>query len=116
MSQVEHDEFEESRIKAEIARAKRLREAAELAEKIGNMLNLMGNLDEMKAFIEGMSRQHRTLQQGFTELCLLWFTHLSELGEFQYDLRNEHSVRVAKMIRERLEQEWGSAWNHTPYI
>lgn len=114
--QVNSEEFEDSRLKAEAAREQRKREARDVAEKVSNVLNRMGNHEEMAAFIEQMGREHRTLQQGFTELCLLWFKHLSELGEFQYDLRNAHSVKVAKMIRERLEQEWGSAWNHTPFI
>ena len=56
-----------------------------------------------KAFVEFASRQHRTLQQTFTNLCFAWIRHLASLEENQYDGRNEYSVKVAKEIVEKVE-------------
>ena len=55
-----------------------------------------------KLFIEKATRQHRTLQQGFTSLCLAWLQHLSTLNSGEYDGRNEASVRLAKEIMEKV--------------
>ncbi len=94
-------------------RRKQDQEAKDLATAIGNYVN---HTHEHKVFVEAMSQEHRTLQQQFTGLCLRWFLHLSELDSNWYDLRNEHSVKVAKIIRARLEEEWGSAGMHVPLI
>lgn len=56
-----------------------------------------------KSFVEFASRQHRTLQQTFTNLCFAWIRHLASLKENQYDGRNEYSVKVAKEIVEKVE-------------
>ena len=53
-------------------------------------------------FIQCMAREHRTLQQSFTGLCLKWLTHLASLKEFEYDGRNEASVKLAKEIMEKV--------------
>ena len=54
-------------------------------------------------FIEAMSREHRTLQQEFTGLCLLWIKHCAELKEFEYDGRNEYSHIKCKEIADAVE-------------
>lgn len=86
-----------------------------VARQVSDLLNGYGSERE-QAFIEAMKYEHRTLQQSFTGLCLRWLKDLSERQEHEYDLRNEHSVKVAKMIRARLEEEWGPAWFRTPLI
>lgn len=50
--------------------------------------------DEKKV-VQFMSREHRTLQQSFTRLCVEWLKYLSEVGPSLYDDRNEASVRLA---------------------
>jgi len=55
-----------------------------------------------KIFVDEMSREHRTLQQSMTGLMLIWFEHLSKLNDNQYDLRNEDSVRIAKVIMKAI--------------
>ena len=54
-------------------------------------------------FVEFASRQHRTLQQTFTNLCFAWIRHLASLEEYQYDGRNEASVKMAKEIVEKVD-------------
>lgn len=53
-------------------------------------------------FIKGMNRQHRTLQQDFTKLCVAWIQHLAKLQDGEFDGRNEASVQLAK----RTIEQW----------
>ena len=54
--------------------------------------------------VELMSREHRTLQQQMTQVCLLWLKHLTSLEEHNgYDLRNEASVKLAKRLLSEVE-------------
>lgn len=50
-----------------------------------------------------MSREHRTLQQGFTRLAVAWILDLAKREH--YDLRNEASVTLAKKIVEKVGSE-----------
>ena len=88
--------------------------AEELVKLFADYVNNYGFAPEN--VVEFMKRQHRTLQQSMTEVMLHWFKHLASLNENDYDLRNEHSVKIAKMIRERLEKEWGGYWAKCPLI
>jgi len=72
------------------------REAVEAAESVSRFTNRMGFSGEL--FVSAMSKQHRTLQQSFTRICLMWLVHLAELPEGWYDLRNEASVKIAKKL------------------
>ena len=70
-------------------------EAKEIAEIITNHLNTFG--DKSEAFNNAMSRQHRTLQQNFTRLCLQWLEHVAS-DEYSTDGRNEQSKEVAQKL------------------
>jgi len=70
-------------------------DAKELAEIITNHLNTFG--DKSEAFNDAMSRQHRTLQQNFTRLCLKWLEHVAS-DEYSTDGRNEQSKEVAQKL------------------
>jgi len=59
---------------------------------------------EPHKFVELMSRQHRSLQQSFTRLVLMWLLHLSQLEEGYYDGRNEVAVNIAKKIMKGLDK------------
>jgi len=48
-------------------------------------------------FVATMAREHRTLQQLFTGLCLKWLYHLAAHPEHQ-DLRNQASVETATRV------------------
>jgi len=72
------------------------KEAVDAAVSISRFVNRMGFDADM--FIRSMSREHRTLQQSFTRICLAWLWHLSQLEDGYYDLRNEASVKTAKEL------------------
>lgn len=71
---------------------------------ITKTLNIMGDDQRVKFFIESMHNEHRTLQQGFTRLVLAWLKHLSTLPEGHYDLRNKASVEIAKKLVGKLDK------------
>lgn len=64
----------------------------EVAQTIMTAVNCF--CDERKV-AEQMLREHRTLQQTFTRVCVEWLKVLSEVGGSLYDDRNEASVRLA---------------------
>lgn len=72
-----------------------------LAEHIGNDINTY-NFDNKK-FNEKMSREHRTLQQQFTSICLAWIEHVGS-SEYQYDGRNEYSHKQCKNIVQFMKE------------
>jgi hypothetical protein len=70
-------------------------DAKELTNIITDHLNTFG--DKSEAFNEAMSREHRTLQQNFTRLCLKWLEHVAS-DEYSTDGRNEQSKEVAQTL------------------
>lgn len=74
----------------------------QLAIHIANEIN---RIFDYKAFVEQMSREHRTLQSDFTTLCLEWLLKCREMyKEENFDGRNEHSCRTGKMLMDYLER------------
>ena len=69
----------------------------QLVEDITNYVNTMSLKPE--EFTDSMSRQHRTLQQSFTRLCLKWIEYCAS-EEYRHDPRNEASHDVCKTIVE----------------
>lgn len=76
-------------------------EARKLAREVSSAVNCFGF--DTKGFCEEMSREHRTLQQNFTRLCVDWLRTLSEYKEFQYDERNRLSVEAARTMIEAFD-------------
>lgn len=71
------------------------------ADVISAMLNIFGF--DYRGFCEAMEREHRTLQQSFTRLCVEWLmTCASE--NYQYDERNEASHTVAKQMMDSVKE------------
>jgi pantoate kinase len=70
----------------------------EFVKTFSDFVNSLGNDSNYQKVIELMSYQHPSLQQQMTRVCLMWLEHLSNLEEFQYDLRNEASVELAKKL------------------
>ncbi len=68
----------------------------ELAKQVSQGLNSYSRGPIRQAFCQEMRKQHRTVQQIFTGLCLEWLHVLSR--ETQYDGRNEASVKIAREI------------------
>lgn len=83
----------------------------ELAAQFARNLGFTGR-DFSAGFIRQMSREHRTLQQAFTRLCMDWLAHLASLPEGHYDRRNQASVTLAKTIRSSVPREYF----HLPFI
>ena len=86
-----------------------------LAVEMSNFINSSGTTD-FKEFVEAMGDEHRTLQQAFTKVTLMWLAHLAELPEHGYDGRNEHSVVVARQVRGLLKTKYGSSWTNMPCV
>ena len=70
-------------------------DSRELTNIITNHLNTFG--DKSEAFNEAMSREHRTLQQNFTRLCLKWLEHVAS-DNYSTDGRNEQSKDIAQTL------------------
>ena len=64
-------------------------------ETVSTMLNDFGF--SAKGFCESMAREHRTLQQSFTRLCIEWLQTCAD-AEYRYDGRNEASHKIAVEI------------------
>jgi len=70
----------------------------ELTKQIMNYLNSGKSID---ALIQSIGKEHRTLQQVFTNVCISWLKYCANLEH--YDGRNEASVKLAKEIFEKIE-------------
>ena len=73
---------------------------AEAVDVVSDMLHMASDNADSKAFLESMTRQHRTHQQAFTSLCLRWIKVCSTQ---QSDLRNEAAVEACKNIVEKCD-------------
>lgn len=85
----------------------------ELANEIGNKLNSMSFSN--KVFCEFFSREHRTLQQSFTSLCIDWLKYCAS-DDYPRDERNEAAHIVAKEMLGAFEKEHGVLPNRLPFI
>ena len=57
-----------------------------------------------KEFCEAMAREHRTLQNDFTVVCLWWLEHCKEMYEQgNYDGRNQYGCAVGKKLIDYLD-------------
>ena len=78
--------------------------AEEVVKTLSDFVNCYSTPD-FEEVIELMSREHRTLQQQMTQVCVMWLKHLSTLEEHNgYDLRNEASVKLAKRLLSEVEE------------
>jgi len=89
----------------------RYEEGKALAEKLCKSLNCMGG-EEATAlgFADGMTQEHRTLQQAAFRLVMSWIRNHAE-AKYGCDLRNEASVKLAKRIVEAVGDD-----AHLPYV
>ena len=54
---------------------------------------------DLNAFCEVMSREHRTLQNTFTKLCLTWLEYTSK-EEYRTDPRNQTTKDISRKLME----------------
>jgi FtsZ-binding cell division protein ZapB len=73
------------------------------ADAVSNLANVMSRQVPID-FLEIMSRDHRTIQQAFTRICLQWI-ELVASDEYRHDLRNEDSHKIAKQLIENFKKE-----------
>jgi len=84
-------------------------EAKEITGKMTDYLNSFSNEQKNSDFCEAMSREHRTLQQNFTSLCLAWIEFMgNDSQEFKSrftDARNESSNKICTQINEFMKEK-----------
>jgi hypothetical protein len=61
------------------------------------------NRERNQEFCKTMSREHRTLQQSFTRLCLEWMEYVAS-DDFRTDPRNMDSHKTCKLLMELYRQ------------
>lgn len=71
--------------------------AEQIVDEITNFVNTM-SLDPSE-FIAAMAKEHRTLQQSFTKLCIQWLEYVAS-DDYRHDPRNEASHEIAKKMIE----------------
>jgi hypothetical protein len=74
--------------------------AKEVVENVTDYLNTFSNVEQ--EFILEMNREHRTLQQSFTKLCLAWIENCAT-QDYRFDGRNEASHTISKDIVENFK-------------
>jgi len=75
----------------------------EMARKVADVLNSFSD-EPTRGFVEQMGREHRTLQQTFTGLCIAWLKDCkAKFEEGRYDGRNEASCDLAAKLLGNLE-------------
>lgn len=68
------------------------------AEEVSNIVNYSVG-SGMNSFLEQMSKEHRTTQQSFTRMCLMWLEQVAERKGPQFvDDRNKDSQRIAELL------------------
>ena len=85
-----------------VAKEPKMLKEKQLATHITNEINC---IFDYKAFVEQMSREHRTLQADFTTLCLEWLLKCREMYESDnFDGRNMYACKTGKVLMDYLEE------------
>ena len=81
-------------------------QGTQVAKDLCSVLNNMTyEEDVIESFIEQLSREHRTLQQGFGRMLVAAIVHFDKMHSAgTYDLRNEATCQMCRALRERLEE------------
>jgi hypothetical protein len=64
---------------------------------VSDISDYVNTFSHREDFNEVMSKEHRTLQQSFTRLCLRWIEHVSK-EEYRTDGRNQQSKDICQKI------------------
>ena len=88
-------------------------QAKEVVINVTDYLNSFGNKN--KEFIQEMNREHRTLQQNFTKLCMEWLENCAS-EEYRFDGRNEASHNVSKEMVEGFRDPKGTMSNPSEWL
>jgi hypothetical protein len=76
--------------------------AKHLANEMSNFVNSFSS--DHQGFITEMGKDHRTLQQSFTKLCLKWIEYVAS-DDYRFDLRNQDSHTTCKKMIRAFQKE-----------
>ena len=75
-------------------------------EQVSQVTDMLNNFSfDYEGFCKQMCREHRTLQQSFTRLCIHWLSTCAS-DEYQFDGRNEASHDLAKALLDSQDAEF----------
>jgi hypothetical protein len=86
--------------------------AQHIAEEMSNFVNSFSS--DHQAFITEMGKDHRTLQQSFTKLCLKWIEFVGS-EDYRHDLRNLDSHETCKKMVQAFQKENGH-WKPSDFL
>lgn len=67
-----------------------------------------------QGFVTEMAKEHRTLQQSFTKLCLRWIDYVGS-EDYRHDLRNQDSHETCKKMVQAFQKENGH-WKPSDFL
>ena len=76
--------------------------AQNIAREMSNFVNSFSS--DHQGFITEMGKDHRTLQQSFTKLCLKWIEFVAS-DDYRHDLRNQDSHEICKKMIESFQKQ-----------
>lgn len=68
---------------------------------VSDFVNIMGHDNQI--FCTEMTREHRTIQEEFTCLCIEWLKTCAS-DNYHFDFRNEYSHMIAKKLLEGAKE------------
>ena len=75
-------------------------------EKVGLVSTMLNSFSfNPEEFCKQFTKEHRTIQQNFTRLCIHWLCTCAS-DEYRYDGRNEASHKVAKALIEKQDADF----------
>lgn len=77
-----------------------------IKEQVNQVTDMLNSFSfDYEGFCKQMCREHRTLQQSFTRLCIHWLSTCAG-DNYQYDGRNEASHDIAKALIESQDADF----------
>jgi hypothetical protein len=86
--------------------------AKNIANEMSNFVNSYSS--DHQAFIAEMGKDHRTLQQSFTKLCLKWIEYVAS-EDYRHDLRNQDSHEVCQKIVQGFKKD-NDNWKPSDFL
>ena len=80
-------------------------EAKKVVKQLSDFVNAYDH--QGREFVEGVMKEHRTLQQSMFRLFMECIVTWSKLSVEYYDLRNEATVKTSKKIMDALVEYYG---------
>lgn len=79
--------------------------------EVSDMLNSFSF--DPEEFCKEFTKEHRTIQQNFTRLCIAWIKTCAS-DDYRHDERNRASHVKSKYIVDTMSKD--PAWSYMPYI